>query len=68
MGKKYNTLRVKGFIYNPYKTMRQVIQGVWPRFTKYFYRPWNYNEIKSTRLVIIGIHEINPEQVASELK
>lgn len=66
--KKYNILRVKGFIYNSEKTMRQVIQGVGPRFTKYFDRPWNDNEIKSTRLVIIGLHNINPEQVASELK
>ena len=66
--KKYNILRVKGFIYNPEKSMRQVIQGVGPRFTKYFDRPWKEDEVKSTRLVIIGLQDINPEQIESELK
>jgi len=54
MVQKYKIYRVKGFIYVPNKPMRMVIQGVGNRFNKYFDRKWQENEIKQTRLVIIG--------------
>ena len=60
-------LRIKGFIYNSQKPMRQVIQGVGPRFTKYFDRPWEDGEPKTTRLVIIGLSHIDKDKITEIL-
>ncbi|WP_062061201.1 cobalamin biosynthesis protein CobW [Aquimarina longa] len=46
--------RIKGIIHVPNKPMRMIVQGVADRFENYFDRKWNPNEIKATRLVIIG--------------
>ncbi len=48
--------RIKGFINVPGKPMRMVIQGVASRFETYFDRKWKPEELKATRLVIIGEH------------
>ena len=61
--KQHDILRIKGFIYNPKKPMREVIQGVGPRFTKYFDRPWNDSEPKTTHLVIIGLEHMNEQAI-----
>ena len=47
-------LRVKGFVAVPDKKMRLLVQGVGRRFDAYFDRPWQANEVPSTRLVLIG--------------
>jgi len=46
--------RIKGFVNIPNKSMRMVLQGVGTRFDYYFDRPWKENEIRKTRLVVIG--------------
>ncbi|RCL00830.1 MAG: cobalamin biosynthesis protein CobW [Candidatus Tokpelaia sp. JSC188] len=55
----YEILRLKGFIDVPEKQMRLVLQVVGSRIDYYFDRPWKKNEKRITRLVIIGIHDIN---------
>ncbi len=66
--KSHDILRIKGFVYNPTKPMRQVLQGVGTRFTKYFDRPWQDTDTKSTRLVIIGLHTIHPDIILAHIK
>lgn len=46
--------RVKGFVSVPAKGMRLVVQGVGSRFDYFYDRPWQANEIRQTRLVLIG--------------
>jgi len=54
MVQKHKIYRIKGFIYVPNKPMRMVIQGVGNRFNRYFDKKWQENDVKETRLVIIG--------------
>ncbi len=46
--------RVKGFVNVPNKPMRLVLQGVGSRFDRFYDRPWQPDEPKLTRLVLIG--------------
>ena len=46
--------RVKGFVHVPNKSMRLVLQGVGSRFDTFYDRPWQADELKQTRLVLIG--------------
>jgi len=55
----HDILRIKGFLDIPGKPMRHVVQGVGPRFQRYFDRPWNADETRSSQLVIIGKHGID---------
>lgn len=68
MVKKYDIYRIKGFVHTPQKPMRQVLQGVGPRFTKYFDRPWGATENRTTQLVIIGLHHIDKYAIAEQIK
>lgn len=52
--KAHDVLRVKGFLLRPNAERREVIQGVGPRFNRYFDRPWNGGEERRSQLVIIG--------------
>ncbi|AZZ94927.1 cobalamin biosynthesis protein CobW [Hahella sp. KA22] len=50
-----NTIyRVKGFVANGDKPMRQVVQAVGDRIAHYFDRLWGADEDRKTRLVFIG--------------
>ncbi|GAA3628275.1 cobalamin biosynthesis protein CobW [Flavivirga jejuensis] len=55
--------RIKGFVNIPNKPMRMVLQGVGARFDYYFERPWEENEIRKTKLVVIGkgVEELKAE-------
>lgn len=64
----HKILRIKGFVYNPQKPMRMVLQGVGPRFTTYFDRPWHDSDTRDTRLMIIGTHDMNTQAVIHDLK
>ena len=66
--KKHDILRIKGFIYTPQKPMRQVLQGVGPRFIKYFDRPWQDTDTKTTQLVIIGLHHMDINTIIPHIK
>jgi cobalamin biosynthesis protein CobW len=46
--------RVKGFVAVPNKAMRLVVQGVGNRFDTFYDRPWQPEESRQTRLVLIG--------------
>ncbi|MUG92627.1 cobalamin biosynthesis protein CobW [Scytonema sp. UIC 10036] len=46
--------RIKGFVAVPLKAMRLVLQGVGNRFDYFYDRPWQPNEPRQTRLVLIG--------------
>ncbi|MCF2971122.1 cobalamin biosynthesis protein CobW [Synechococcus sp. Nb3U1] len=48
--------RVKGFVAVTDKSMRMVLQGVGSRFETYYDRPWRTDELRQTRLVLIGQH------------
>jgi cobalamin biosynthesis protein CobW len=60
--KKFEIYRIKGFINVPGKPMRMVIQGVGDRFEKHFDRAWKTEEVRATRLVIIG-HELEGKAI-----
>ena len=46
--------RIKGFVHVPNKPMRLVLQGVGDRFDSFYDRLWGQEEIRQTRLVLIG--------------
>ncbi|MEM1256274.1 MAG: cobalamin biosynthesis protein CobW [Cyanobacteria bacterium P01_H01_bin.21] len=46
--------RIKGFVTVPNKAMRLVLQGVGQRFDHFYDRPWQVDEARQTRLVVIG--------------
>ena len=52
--KIHDILRVKGFVDVPGKAMRLVVQGVGRRIQHYYDRDWRPDEIRATRLVVIG--------------
>jgi len=51
---RHGILRIKGFVAVTGKPMRLLLQGVGQRFDKHFDRPWQPDEPRVTRLVIIG--------------
>lgn len=55
----HDILRVKGFASVPGKSMRQVIQCVGARMERYYDRPWQPGEARTSRLVVIGLHDID---------
>ena len=52
--KAHDVLRVKGFLHRPNADRREVIQGVGPRFNRYFDRAWGADEARGSQLVVIG--------------
>ncbi len=54
--------RVKGFINVDNKPMRLVLQGVGNRFDSFYDRPWEKEESRQTRLVLIG-RNLNQEKI-----
>jgi cobalamin biosynthesis protein CobW len=46
--------RIKGFVAVPNKPMRLVLQGVGDRFDYFYDRPWQTDELRQTKLVVIG--------------
>ena len=64
----HGVLRLKGFVDVPGKPMRLVVQAVGPRIEHYFDRPWGAGEERKTRLVIIGLHDIDEAAIAKAVK
>ncbi len=52
--KEWEIYRIKGFVAVPNKSMRLVLQGVGDRIEYFYDRPWQSNELRETRLVLIG--------------
>jgi cobalamin biosynthesis protein CobW len=51
---QHEIYRIKGFVCVPNKPMRLVLQGVGSRIEYFYDRPWQSNEPRQTRLVLIG--------------
>jgi cobalamin biosynthesis protein CobW len=59
--------RVKGFVAVTQKPMRMVLQGVGSRLETYYDRPWRTDELRQTRLVLIGQH-LDRERIQVQLQ
>ena len=64
---QHDILRIKGFLHIDGKPMRHVIQGVGPRFERYYDRPWEPDEEKRSELVVIGPRGLDRTTIASEV-
>ncbi len=64
----HDILRLKGFVDVPGKPMRLVVQAVGQRIEHYFDRPWAKDETRATRLVVIGLHDIDQDAIAKAVK
>ena len=65
---RHDILRLKGFADVPDKAMRLVIQAVGARIDRYFDRPWLPGETRGTRLVVIGLHDIDQAAIARAIE
>ncbi len=65
---EHDILRLKGFVDVPGKPMRLVVQAVGSRIEHYFDRPWGKDEVRGTRLVVIGLHEIDEQAIIKAVK
>ena len=63
----HDILRVKGFVHVPGKDMRMIIQGVGARIQNHFDRPWEADEPRMTRLVIIGLTGLDHAAITAAL-
>ena len=63
----HDILRVKGFMEVEGKPMRLVLQGVGGRIETYFDRPWKPGEARGSRLVVIGLHDMDQEAIGAAL-
>ena len=53
---RHEIYRIKGFVALPGAAMRLVVQGVGQRFDSHFDRAWRADDLRATRLVVIGDH------------
>jgi cobalamin biosynthesis protein CobW len=60
----HDILRLKGFVDVPGKPMRLVVQAVGSRIEHYFDRSWSSGEERQTRLVVIGLHDIDTSAIS----
>lgn len=65
---KHDVLRLKGFVDVPGKPMRLQIQAVGSRIDHYFDRAWGPGEARVTRLVVIGLHEMDEGEVRKAIQ
>ena len=63
----HDILRLKGFADMGGKPMRMVIQAVGSRIDTHFDRPWASGEARETRLVVIGLHDIDEAAIRASL-
>ncbi len=64
---EHDVLRVKGFADVPGKPMRLLIQAVGSRIDQYFERAWAPGETRGTRLVVIGLHDMDEQVVRAAI-
>ncbi|MEP0944138.1 MAG: cobalamin biosynthesis protein CobW [Rhizobiaceae bacterium] len=56
---EHDVLRLKGFVDVEGKPMRLVVQAVGKRIDTYFDRDWGAEEPRASRLVVIGLHDMD---------
>ena len=61
--KVHDILRLKGFIHVSGKPMRLLIQAVGARLEHYFDRQWSEDEERQSRLVVIGLHDMDISEI-----
>ncbi|MGE5546669.1 MAG: cobalamin biosynthesis protein CobW [Solirubrobacterales bacterium] len=59
----HDVLRLKGFLAVAGKPARAVVQAVGTRIERYFDRPWKPDEIRASRLVVIGRKGLDREAI-----
>ncbi|MEK1933728.1 MAG: cobalamin biosynthesis protein CobW [Pararhizobium sp.] len=64
---EHDVLRLKGFADVPGKPMRLLIQAVGARIDQYFDRVWAPGEARGTRLVVIGLHDMDEAAVRAAI-
>ncbi len=64
---EHDVLRLKGFVAVSGKPMRLVIQAVGKRIDTYFDRDWAGDEERVSRLVVIGLHDIDEAGIRSSV-
>lgn len=64
---RHDILRIKGFLDVPGKPMRLALQGVGPRFSRYFDQPWAKGTLRASRLVFIGLKGMDQAAIAKGL-
>ena len=63
----HDILRVKGFVAMPGRDRRQIVQAVGDRVQQYFDRPWEPDEPRATRLVVIGKQGLDRAAITAAL-
>lgn len=64
----HDILRIKGFAAVADKDMRLVVQGVGGRFQHYYDRDWRADEVRETRLVVIGQRGLDEAAIRASLE
>lgn len=64
----HDVLRLKGFVDVSGKPMRLQLQAVGSRIDHYFDRAWAAGEKRGTRLVVIGLHEMDQGAVRAAIE
>ncbi|MCA1370069.1 cobalamin biosynthesis protein CobW [Bradyrhizobium sp. BRP14] len=64
---EHDVLRLKGFADVPGKPMRLLIQAVGSRIDQYYDRAWTPGERRGTRLVVIGLHNMDEAAVRTAI-
>ena len=64
----HDVLRLKGFVDVPGKPMRLQLQAVGSRVDHYFDRAWASGEERATRLVVIGLHDMDQAAVRGAIE
>jgi cobalamin biosynthesis protein CobW len=67
LAENFDVLRVKGFAAVADKPLRLLVQGVGPRVTHQYDRPWTTTEPREGRLVVIGLKGIDRAAVTRAL-
>ena len=63
---EYEIYRIKGFVKVAHKPMRLVLQGVGERFDTFYDRLWKPEEVRTTKLVLIG-RNLPQEEITRKL-
>jgi len=64
----HDVLRIKGFLDRPGRDRREVVQGVGPRFQRYFDREWRPGEARRSELVVIGLRGLDRTAIESAIR
>jgi cobalamin biosynthesis protein CobW len=65
---EHDVLRLKGFVDVPGKPMRLQLQAVGGRIDHYFDRAWAPGDARATRLVVIGLNEMDKTSVRKAIE